>query len=111
MSRRTGRTGGRVGGASTQPALSGDGTKVAFTATASVTGGKPAGLAGVYVRDLGRDTTTLVSTHAANPSRRAGRAGLRVASARLSVTVSDQGLVCHLEDAGDAGLRDPPPRL
>lgn len=111
VSRRTGRAGARVGGASTQPALSADGTKVVFTATASVTGGKPAGLAGVYVRDLARGTTTLVSTHAANPSRRPGGGGLRAASARLSVTVSDQGLVCHLEGAGDAGLRDPPPRL
>lgn len=101
VSRRTGPDGASVGGASTQPALSGDGAKVAFTATSSITGGKPAGLAGVYVRDLARGTTTLVSTHAANPSRRAGRSTLRAAGSRFSVTVGREGLVCHLEGAGD----------
>jgi len=99
VSRRTGTEGASVGGASTQPALSGDGAKVAFTATASITGGKPAGLAGVYVRDVARGTTTLVSTHAANPSRRAGRRTPRAASSRFSITVGREGLVCHLEGA------------
>lgn len=96
VSRRTGPRGAAVGGASTQPALSGDGAKVAFTATADVTGTKPAGLAGVYVRDLERGTTTLVSTHAANPSRRSVRG--RAATSRFPVTVSTENLVCHLDD-------------
>ena len=95
VSRRSGAGGTSVGGASTQPALSGDGSKVVFTATANVTSGKPTGLAGVYVRDLAKGTTTLVSTHAANPSR--GKA-TRVAA--LDLTVSREGLVCHLDGSG-----------
>lgn len=103
VSRRTGRTGASVAGASTQPALSGDGTKVVFTATANVTGGKPAGLGGVYLRDIADATTTLLSTHARNPSR-GGRTRARAARPRLAVTVADQGWICHLEGAaGDAG--------
>lgn len=103
VSRRTGRTGASVGGASTQPALSGDGAKVAFVATADVTGGKPTGLTGVYVRDFAAGTTALVSTHAANPSRRAGTARLRAAA--LSLTVGSQGFLCHLDgDAEDTGV-------
>jgi len=97
VSRRTGPSGASVGGASTQPALSGDGAKVAFTATARVTPGKPTGLAGVYVRDFARGATTLVSTHAANPSRRGG--SRRSAGSPVSF-LADQGLVCHLERTG-----------
>ncbi|MCW3012078.1 MAG: hypothetical protein JWO90_2482, partial [Solirubrobacterales bacterium] len=79
-------------GASTQPAPSGDGARVAFTATASVTGGKPSGPAGVYVRDLARGTTT-----SSPPAPRARRTGRAVRRAALGISVSREGLVRHLD--------------
>jgi hypothetical protein len=62
VSRSTGAT---ADGISAEPAVSADGTRVAFTSTASnLDRRKPAGLTGVFVRDLRAGTTTLLSTHA-----------------------------------------------
>ena len=45
-----------------------DGLRVAFASTASnLAEAKPDGIAGVFVRDLARNTTTLLSTHARRP--------------------------------------------
>ncbi len=62
--RRTGRTTlvARADGYNSQPAISADGRRVAFTSTAAA-GRKPAGLPGVFVRDLATGTTRLLSTH------------------------------------------------
>ena len=62
VSRSGGATADRI---SAEPAVSADGTRVAFTSTASnLDRRKPAGLTGVFVRDLRAGTTTLLSTHA-----------------------------------------------
>jgi len=64
VSRRDGPDGARADGASTEPSVSADGRRVAFTSTAgNLARGKPRGIAGVFVRDLGAGTTRLVSTH------------------------------------------------
>ena len=63
--RRARRAGRRL---ATEPAISADGQRVAFASTAGNLGeGKPDGIAGVFVRDLARGTTTLLSTHAERP--------------------------------------------
>ena len=55
-------------GSQTDPAISADGQRVAFASTGGNLGeGKPDGIAGVYVRDVARGTTTLLSTHAERP--------------------------------------------
>ncbi len=62
VSRSAGATADRI---SAEPAVSADGTRVAFTSTASnLDRRKPAGLTGVFVRDLRAGTTTMLSTHA-----------------------------------------------
>jgi Tol biopolymer transport system component len=62
ISRSAGATADRI---SAEPAVSSDGTRVAFTSTASnLDRRKPAGLTGVFVRDVRAGTTTLLSTHA-----------------------------------------------
>ena len=62
VSRSAGASADRI---SAEPAVSSDGTRVAFTSTASnLDRRKPAGLTGVFVRDLRAGTTTLLSTHA-----------------------------------------------
>jgi Tol biopolymer transport system component len=64
VSRRSG-AGALADGASVEPAVSADGTSVAFTSTAAnLAAAKPGGLTGVFVRDLRTATTTLLSTHA-----------------------------------------------
>jgi Tol biopolymer transport system component len=53
------------GGFASEPAVSKDGRRVAFTSTAGdLDPGKPAGITGVFVRDVGAGTTRLLSTHA-----------------------------------------------
>jgi hypothetical protein len=48
-----------------EPAVADGGTRVAFTSTAGgLSRAKPAGLPGVFVRDVAAGTTTLLSTHA-----------------------------------------------
>jgi Tol biopolymer transport system component len=65
ISRRTGAAGAIADGLSVEPAVSADGTRVAFTSTAAnLAAAKPGGLTGVFVRDLRTATTTLLSTHA-----------------------------------------------
>jgi Tol biopolymer transport system component len=80
-SRRDGPAGGEADGAATEPALSADGGRVVFTSTAgNLSARKPRGLAGVFVRDLGAQTTTLLS----DPGRRVATAtatAARVAAA------------------------------
>ncbi len=56
---------GAADGLSSEPAVSADGTRVVFTSTAGdLDRRKPAGLTGVFLRDLRAGTTTLLSTHA-----------------------------------------------
>jgi Tol biopolymer transport system component len=62
VSRSASATADRI---SAEPAVSADGTRVAFTSTAAnLDRRKPARLTGVFVRDLRAGTTTLLSTHA-----------------------------------------------
>ena len=68
MSRATGARGISSDGYATDPSISEDGLRVAFSSTASnLSETKPDGIAGVFVRDLARNTTTLLSTHARRP--------------------------------------------
>jgi Tol biopolymer transport system component len=68
VSRAAGARGEPGEGLATDPAISADGERVAFASTAGNLGeGKPDGIAGVYVRDVARNTTTLLSTHAERP--------------------------------------------
>jgi hypothetical protein len=65
VSRRDGAGGGAADGASTEPAVSADGRRVAFSSTASnLHAAKPGGVSGVFVRDLVTGRTRLLSTHA-----------------------------------------------
>jgi Tol biopolymer transport system component len=67
VSRRDGEAGAAADGASTEPAVSADGSRVAFTSTAgNLSARKPRGLAGVFVRDLRAGATTFLS----DPGRR-----------------------------------------
>jgi Tol biopolymer transport system component len=62
VSRASGTDGPPADGASTHPAISGDGRTVAFTSDAwNLSPGKCNSARGVFVRDLERDTTRLVS--------------------------------------------------
>jgi len=101
VSRRTGATGRAASGYSAEPAVSADGTKVVFTSTAgSLSARKPAGLAGVFVRDLAAGTTTLLSDH-----RPGGGASLRAGAAAVDLgpgpvfarPAHHAGLICALE--------------
>ena len=77
VSRDDGPGGAAADGASTEPALSADGGRVVFTSTAgNLSSRKPRGLAGVFVRDLRAQDTTLLSDH----GRRGGEARARVAA-------------------------------
>jgi Tol biopolymer transport system component len=68
VSRATGARGVSADGYATDPSISVDGRLVAFASTAgNLAEAKPDGLAGVFVRDLGAGTTTLLSTHARRP--------------------------------------------
>ena len=70
VSRATGARGIPADGYATDPSISEDGLRVAFASTASnLSEAKPDGIAGVFVRDLARNTTTLLSTHARAPRR------------------------------------------
>jgi hypothetical protein len=62
VSRAAGAAGAVADGYSSEPAISADGARVAFTSTAgNLSPDKPGGLAGVFVRDMRRSTTTLMS--------------------------------------------------
>ncbi len=64
VSRAGGRDGAAADGYSAEPAVSADGTRVAFTSTAaSLSDAKPGGLTGVFLRDIPSGTTLLLSTH------------------------------------------------
>ena len=68
VSRAPGARGESADGYATDPAISADGARVAFASTAgNLAEAKPDGIAGVFVRDIGRGTTTLLSTHAQRP--------------------------------------------
>jgi Tol biopolymer transport system component len=103
VSRRDGHGGGTADGASAEPAVSADGSRVAFTSTAgNLSTRKPRGLAGVFVRDLRAGTTTPLS----DPGRRASPGGERThdrqaQGARLAASQpgSEPGL-CLLRRAG-----------
>lgn len=104
VSRRTGADGGTADGLSDEPAVSADGTRVAFTSTAAnLADTKPGGLTGVFVRDLRAATTTLLSTHAERkvppvPKAARARARARAASAAPALDPSAaQALLCHLD--------------
>jgi len=82
--RRTGKTTpvSRADGYNSEPAVSADGRRVAFTSTSgSLSDRKPAGLPGVFVRDVAAGTTTLLSSH--RPRRGAHRTESLSVLARL----------------------------
>jgi Tol biopolymer transport system component len=82
VSRAHGRAGAMADGYNSEPAVSADGRRVAFTSTAgNLSTRKPKGLPGVFVRDLRAGTTVLLSTH--RPRKRAdARQGLMGARIR-----------------------------
>lgn len=81
VSRRSGVRGAASDGYASEPAVSGDGTRVVFTATAgNLAARKKAGLAGIFVRDLTRATTTLLSDH-----RKGGGVSLRAVGAAATL--------------------------
>jgi Tol biopolymer transport system component len=83
VSRGDGRSGRVADGYSSEPAVSADGRRVAFTSTAgNLAPRKPAGLPGVFVRDLGASTTVLLSTHRPRRGRARDRSFLRAARIR-----------------------------
>lgn len=101
VSRAGGLRGGSADGYQSHPTLSADARRVAFSSTASnLGGGKPAGLAGVYVRDLEDATTTLVSTHRRNPRR-----ARVLASVRPGPVAARSVFACHLRTPGAVVLR------
>lgn len=68
VSRASGARGVPADGYATDPSISADGLRVTFASTAgNLAEAKPEGIAGVFVRDLQRNTTTLLSTHARRP--------------------------------------------
>lgn len=78
VSRRSGAQGGAADGYASEPAVSADGSRVAFASTAgNLAARKAKGLTGIFVRDLRTRTTTLLSTHA----WRSGARSARVAAA------------------------------
>jgi Tol biopolymer transport system component len=88
ISRGNGADGATADGASVEPAVSADGTRVVFTSTAGdLDRRKPEGLTGVFLRDLRAGTTMLLSTHAPRtvppvaPADRARAASTRSVSA------------------------------
>jgi Tol biopolymer transport system component len=92
VSRRTGPRGPAATGLSSEPTVSADGARVAFTSTAGdLDRRKPGGLTGVFVRDLAAGTTMLLSTHA---ERKAPPVPAKARQASLSV--ADAFGVCHL---------------
>jgi hypothetical protein len=77
---------------SAEPAVSADGARVAFTSTArNLDRRKPAGLNGVFLRDLHARTTTLLSTHAARTVPPVPRGARAVSSTHA------QMLFCELD--------------
>ncbi|HEX6023174.1 MAG TPA: hypothetical protein VFZ00_14355 [Solirubrobacter sp.] len=96
VSRNTGARGEPADGYATDPAISEDGQRVAFASTAgNLTEVKPEGIAGVFVRDLARHTTTLLSTHAQRPG--SGPSPIVVAApAGSGVALAAGGLVLLL---------------
>ncbi len=93
VSRRTGAEGGAGDGFASEPSISADGTRVAFASTAgNLMRDKKAGLTGIFVRDLKKRTTTLLSSFAK------GR-GARAAVAAVPDPFGDEdhgGFVCPL---------------
>ena len=85
LASRAGRTGAGANAAVFEPAISGDGRKVAFTSAASNLGaGRLAGRTQVFVRDVARRTTTLVS-------RANGRRGAVAAGYSSEPSISQDG--------------------
>ena len=81
VSRASGRTGAAADGSSSDPSISADGRRVAFSSLATnLAAGKPDDRRGVFVRDLEAATTTLVS--AAVASGTAAGAGAQNPTAR-----------------------------
>jgi Tol biopolymer transport system component len=96
VSRRAGAGGGRAGGLSSEPSVSADGARVAFTSTAGdLDRRKPGGLTGVFVRDLAAQTTQLLSTH---DVRRAPPVAAAV-RARAAAAAAFSPCVLHADDA------------
>ena len=101
VSRRNGARGARAGGYQSEPVVSADGRRVAFTSTAgNLSRRKPPRLTGVFVRDVAAATTTLVSHHVWAPKRRsrARRAG---ASAAANAPLDVRAGLCTLATRTD----------
>jgi Tol biopolymer transport system component/plastocyanin len=91
VSRAGGRHGAAADGASADPSISADGRRVAFSSLATnLAAGKPDDRRGVFVRDLGRATTTLVSAAVA-PGAAAGSAASKSSAASAPQASFDTG--------------------
>ena len=89
VSRAAGASGAAANGYSSEPAISADGARVTYTSTAgNLSSRKPPGLAGVFVRDLRRSTTTLLSERGTIAT---------VPAAAPPPTVQRGGYICPLE--------------
>jgi Tol biopolymer transport system component len=89
--------GAAADGQSAEPAVSADGTRVAFTSTsANLDRRKPGGLTGVFLRDLRAGTTTLLSTHAPRTVPPVNRA-TTASTARPVSAAHAESLFCWLE--------------
>jgi Tol biopolymer transport system component len=76
VSRRSGSSGAAADGYASEPAVSADGRRVVFASTAGNLGpSKPRGLTGVFVRELGTNTTRLLSAVRADHSPLKGSGG------------------------------------
>ncbi|MDX6715329.1 MAG: hypothetical protein QOH30_1887 [Baekduia sp.] len=102
VSRRDGAAGAAADGYASEPAVSADGRRVVFASTAGNLGpGKPRGLTGVFVRDLGSNTTRLLSAVRADRSPlkgmpEAGGGGGAHTHAAAAAQVRAALLVCPL---------------
>jgi hypothetical protein len=98
VSRATGAGGATADGQSAEPAVSADGTRVAFTSTAAnLDRRKPGGLTGVFLRDLRTGTTTLLSTHTPRTAPPVNRA--TTASTRRPMSAAQAEMVFCVLDA------------
>jgi len=109
VSRGNGRAGVVADGFNSEPAVSADGRRIAFTSTAgNLAPSKPFGLPGVFVRDLRAGTTVLLSTHrprrgAADPAATT-TARIRAWASRLRSPPGVAGLVLMVCAGGAAAV-------
>ena len=116
ISRAGGRDGAPADGASTDPSISADGRRVAFSSLATnLAAGKRDDRRGVFVRDIARATTTLVSAATAPGEQGGARAGPAAAGERRAAALSrarvHRATVSIVDNAFNRGTDRPLVRL